>query len=161
GRLAAAARPDEADDLLITDLQIDLVERVHRGAEAAAPGERLGDIADDDLAHATAAYFPCQCSVRRSMREIMSSRPTPISPMMRIPKNTSVIRKNVPASWMMKPSPSWAAMSSAATTIAQLTAVDVLIPVKMCGIAAGSITLVKSCRCVSPRLRPLRISCSG
>ena len=34
-------------------------------------------------------------------------------------------------------------------------------PVKICGIAAGSITLVNNCRLVRPRLMPARISCSG
>src|SRR5262249_26969657 len=112
-RLAAATRPHQADDLLIGDLEIDLVECRDRGAPLTARAEGLGEIANGDLAHPAAAYFPCQCSVRRSMREMTSSRLTPISPMIRMPKNTSVIRKNVPASWMMKPSPSWAAMSSA------------------------------------------------
>ena len=73
----------------------------------------------------------------------------------------SGVRKKVPASSIMKPSPAWAAISSAATTTAQLTAIEVLMPVKICGIAAGSITLVNNWRWVRPRLVPARSNCSG
>src|SRR6185312_7141144 len=96
GRLAASRGADDADELAVEDLEVDVLQDVDAGLPLVRALERHPEIAHDDLGTRSASVRhrlnPQRTSSSVSMRRTRTSSPRPMRPIMAMPATTRSYR---------------------------------------------------------------------
>src|SRR6185437_10816268 len=118
-------------------------------AEASPERNRSPDRARRRRAHST----PRQCTMAVSARRTRRFSAMPMTPRTMMPTMITSLRRNRLAEKTIQPSPSFAAISSAATTVEKAAARAMRAPVKVSGRAEGKTTWRKTCHSLAPSER--------
>src|SRR5437763_2164241 len=143
-RLPASRRPQNADQLPLGHVQVDVAEH--------------GDVAE---MHRHAAEADLHAAIRCSARRTSASSATPIKPISTIPASTRSYRlPALRASMIRNPRPELTAIISAATTTSQAMPTVMRTPTSNCGRMAGSSTSRSISHGGSAKLRAA-LRCTG